>query len=166
MILLQRRSLRSQINLRISIAYLGLVCSLNCRTTFSESIRGQRRPWSDCAKAQSDLAISLTARYWVVSLRKISVTCLINSGLTRKHKDPSDRKRTFWHVSSAKTQISLRIRTVWPVVVVRTKKFCMLGSPNSHSEGSDRRWAHMSEGLLLGFAAYNRTKKSNTFSLP
>ena len=37
------------------------------------------------------------------------------------------RKRAFWHVYLMKTHISLRIRAVWSVFIVRMKKFCILG---------------------------------------
>ena len=40
------------------------------------------------------------------------------------------RKRTFEHVRSAKIQISLCIRAVWSVFVVRMKKSCILSYPN------------------------------------
>ena len=37
------------------------------------------------------------------------------------------KKTYFWYVRPTKTQISLRIRAVWSVFVVRIKKLCLLG---------------------------------------
>ena len=50
-------------------------------------------------------------------------------------------KRTFWHVRLTKTQISLRIRTVWSVFAVRMKKLCNLSDfalQNAPSDDSNQ----------------------------
>ena len=51
------------------------------------------------------------------------------------HSKHNVRKRTFWYMLHTKTQTSLRMRTVWSIFVVRTKKMC---SQNAPSEDSDQ----------------------------
>ena len=49
------------------------------------------------------------------------------------------RKRTFWHMRSTKTQISLRIRAVWLESVLSTwRNFASMAIRNAPSEDSDQ----------------------------
>ena len=84
----------------------------------------------------------------------------------KQHLNRNVRKRTFWHVRPAKTQISLRICAVWPVFVVRMKKLCILGYPkcvqwrfwsdcaNAQAD-LNFRWPHMSKVTFPYVEAYS-----------
>ena len=63
---------------------------------------------------------------------RIDIAEVLNNDKTEIIQLPSQngRKRTFWHVRPTKTQITLRIRAVWSVFIVRMKKICILGYPN------------------------------------
>ena len=71
--------------------------------------------------------------------------------------------KTFWHVRPTKTQISLHIRAVWSVFIVRTKKNASLVIRNSPVKIQIRlrdaqadlnlRWAHLSIGTFFDVAA-------------
>ena len=63
---------------------------------------------------------------WTQPERKVWKNCFTNFTVTI-HVSRNVRKRTFWHVRPTKTQISLRIRAVWSVFVVRMKKLCIVG---------------------------------------
>ena len=60
-------------------------------------------------------------------------------------------------MSQTKTEISLRIHTVWSVFIVRRRKLCILGYPKTPSEDSDKTAGlrrFMFEGTFSDTEAY------------
>ena len=63
----------------------------------------------------------------------------INSFQLLNHLNRNVRQRTFWHVRSTKTQISLRISVVWSESSPSTwRNFASLAIQNAPSEDSDQ----------------------------
>ena len=71
----------------------------------------------------------------------------------------NERKRTSWHVRPTKTQISLRIRAVWSVFLVRMNKCFIHGYPKcaqwrfwldcvNVQADLNILWVHMFEGAF------------------
>ena len=76
-----------------------------------EYISGLRRPWSDCANAQSDLGIRCPHK---PQRHIFPWRCAFATKTLQMHiLGPAIRERIFGHMRTAKAQISLRIRAVW-----------------------------------------------------